>query len=84
MTASHRGGLGDGLPDIVSSGGWRGYKDRPVDLTATRRRVAAIAAVVVVLVAGWAGRISWVENHIYRVRDGRIKQWWPTGGAPLS
>jgi hypothetical protein len=56
MTASHRGGLGDGPPDIVSSGGWRGYKDRPVGLTATRRRVAATAAVVVVLVAGWAGR----------------------------
>jgi len=55
MTASHPGGL-DGPPDIVASGGWQGHKDRPVDLTAARRRVAAMAAVAVVLAAGWAGR----------------------------
>jgi hypothetical protein len=56
MTTSHPGGLDDAPPDIVASGGWQGHKVRPVDLTAARRRVAAVAAVAVVLVAGWAGR----------------------------
>ena len=56
MTASHPGGPGAGPPDIVASGSWRGHRDRPADLTAARRRVAAIAAVAVMLVAGWAGR----------------------------
>ena len=56
MTASHPGGPGPGPPDIVASGGWRGHRDRPAGLTAARRRVAAIAAVAVVLVTGWAGR----------------------------
>jgi hypothetical protein len=56
MSASHPGGPGAGPPDIVVSGSRRGHKDRPADLTAARRRVAAIAAVAVVLVASWAGR----------------------------
>ena len=56
MTASHRGGPGDGPPDIAASGRWRGHNDRPAGLTAARRRVAAMAAVAVVLAAGWAGR----------------------------
>jgi hypothetical protein len=55
MTASHPGGAGDGPPEILASGGRRDHEDRPADLTAARR-VAAIAAVAVVLVAGWAGR----------------------------
>jgi hypothetical protein len=40
----------------VARGRWRGPDDRSLDLTAARRRVAAIAAVAVVLAAGWAGR----------------------------
>jgi hypothetical protein len=52
MTASRPGGAGDGPPDILASGGWRG----PADLTAARHWVAAIATVAVVLIAGWAGR----------------------------
>jgi hypothetical protein len=56
MTASHPGGPGDGPPDILAGGSWRSRKDRPTDPAAARRRVAAIAAVAVVLVAGWAGR----------------------------
>ncbi len=56
MSASHPGGPGAGPSDIVASGSWRGHRDRPADLTAARHRVAAIAAVTVVLVAGWAGR----------------------------
>ena len=28
--------------------------------------------------------ISWTENHIYRVRDGQIVEWWPEGGPPLG
>jgi hypothetical protein len=56
MSASHRGGPSAGPPDILAGGGWRSHKDRPADLTAARRRVAAIAAVAVVLVAGWTGR----------------------------
>ena len=55
MTASHPVGPGDGPPDILAGGIGRGHDDRPADLTAARR-VAAIAAVAVVLVAGWAGR----------------------------
>lgn len=56
MTVSHRCGPGDGPPDIVASGSWRGHRRRPADLTAARRRAAAIAMVAVVLFAGWAGR----------------------------
>jgi hypothetical protein len=56
MTGSHTGGPGDGPPDIVASGRWRGHRHRPGDLAAARRRAAAIAAVAVVLFAGWAGR----------------------------
>src|SRR5215469_781735 len=56
MTASHPGGAGDGPPDILASGCWRNHKDWPADPTAARRRVAVIAAVAVVLLAGWAGR----------------------------
>jgi hypothetical protein len=56
MSASHRGGPSAGHPDILAGGGWRSRKDRPAGLTAARRRVAATAAVAVVLVAGWAGR----------------------------
>lgn len=55
MTASHPGRQGDGPPDILASSSGRGHEDRPADMTAARR-VAAIAAVAVVLVAGWAGR----------------------------
>jgi ketosteroid isomerase-like protein len=28
--------------------------------------------------------IEWVENHIYRLRDGRIAEMWPAGGPDLS
>ena len=28
--------------------------------------------------------IRWVENHIYRLRDGRICELWPAGGPDLS
>jgi hypothetical protein len=56
MTASHPRGPGAGPPDILVSGSWRSHNDRPAELTPARRRVAAIAAVAVVLVAGWAGR----------------------------
>ena len=28
--------------------------------------------------------ISWVENHIYRVHDGRIAELWPAGGPDLG
>lgn len=56
MTASHPAGPDAGPPDILSSGSWRSRKDRPAERTAARHRVAAIAAVAVVLVAGWAGR----------------------------
>jgi ketosteroid isomerase-like protein len=28
--------------------------------------------------------IEWVENHIYRVRDGRIAELWPAGGPDLG
>jgi len=56
MTTSRPGRLGDQPPDIVASGGWPGRSDRPIDLRAARRRVAAMAAVAVVLAAGWAGR----------------------------
>lgn len=28
--------------------------------------------------------ISWVENHIYEVRDGKITEWWPAGGPDLA
>lgn len=56
MTASHPGRPGADPPDIMASGSWRSHKDRPAELTAVRRRVAAIAAAAVVLVAGWAGR----------------------------
>jgi ketosteroid isomerase-like protein len=28
--------------------------------------------------------ISWVENHIYRLRDGRMCELWPAGGPDLS
>jgi hypothetical protein len=69
MTPSHPGGPGDGPPDILASGGGRDHEDRPADLTAARR-VAAIAAVAVVLLAGWAGRDYltggwryWVEHR---------------------
>jgi len=27
--------------------------------------------------------ITWVENHIYRVTDGRIAELWPAGGPQL-
>jgi hypothetical protein len=56
MTASHRGGLGDGRPHIVASGRWRGHNDRPVDLTAARRRVAVrdIATGTVPIAVGWS------------------------------
>jgi hypothetical protein len=53
MTASHPRGPGDGPPDIVASGSSRGHRPWPA---AVRRRVAAVAAVAVVLLAGWAGR----------------------------
>lgn len=56
MSTWHTGRLGDGPPDIVDSGGWPGRDDHPVVLTAARLRVAAVAAIVVVLAAGWAGR----------------------------
>src|SRR5258706_7485457 len=56
MSESHPGGPGAGPSDIVASGSWRGHRGRPADLMATRRRAAAIAAVAVVLVAGWVGR----------------------------
>ena len=29
-------------------------------------------------------RIQWVENHFYRVVDGRIVELWPAGGPDLS
>jgi ketosteroid isomerase-like protein len=29
-------------------------------------------------------KINWVENHIYRLRDGRIAELWPAGGPDLS
>lgn len=70
MSATQPGPPGAGPPDIVASGSLRGHRDRPADLTAARRRVAAIAAVAVVLVAGWAGRDYitgswryWVEHR---------------------
>jgi hypothetical protein len=56
MTGSHPGGPGDSPPDIVASGNWRGGRRRPADPAAARRQVAAVAAVAVVLFAGWAGR----------------------------
>lgn len=28
--------------------------------------------------------VSWVENHIYRLANGRIVEWWPAGGPPLG
>jgi predicted SnoaL-like aldol condensation-catalyzing enzyme len=28
--------------------------------------------------------ISWVENHIYKLADGRIVEWWPAGAPPLD
>jgi len=56
MSASHADGPGADPPDILTSGSWRSHEDRPADLTAARRRVAVIAAVAVVLLAGWAGR----------------------------
>jgi hypothetical protein len=70
MTASHSAGPGDGPPDILASDGWRGYWGRPANLTSARRLVVAIAAVAVVLLAGWAGRDYltgswryWIEHH---------------------
>ena len=56
MTASHPGAPGAGPAGIVVGGSLRGHRDRPADLTAARRRVAAIAVVAVVLFAGWVGR----------------------------
>jgi hypothetical protein len=56
MTGSHPGRPVGGPSDIVASGSWRGRWHRPADLAAARRWVAAIAAVAVVLLAGWAGR----------------------------
>jgi len=29
-------------------------------------------------------RVDWVENHIYRLRDGRIAELWPAGGPDLT
>jgi hypothetical protein len=57
MNSSHPGGPGDSPPDIVASGRWRDHRRRPADRTAVRRWAAAIAAVAVVLVGGWAGRV---------------------------
>jgi predicted SnoaL-like aldol condensation-catalyzing enzyme len=28
--------------------------------------------------------VSWTENHIYQVEDGKIVAWWGEGGPPLS
>jgi predicted ester cyclase len=28
-------------------------------------------------------RAAWIENHIYRVHDGRIAELWPAGGPTL-
>ena len=30
-----------------------------------------------------AAPVAWVENHIYRLRDGRIAEMWPAGGPDL-
>lgn len=27
--------------------------------------------------------ISWTENHIYKLKDGKITEWWPEGGPAL-
>jgi hypothetical protein len=53
MTASHPGGPGDDVPDIVTSGNWL---DRPAGLIVPWRRIVAIAAAAVVLLAGWSAR----------------------------
>ena len=70
MTASHPGGPGEGAPDILASGGWRGREGWPADLTAARRQIAAIALLAVMRLAGWAGRVYvtggwryWVEHR---------------------
>jgi hypothetical protein len=86
MTASQRGGPGDGPPDIVANGSWRG--DRPTDITRIRRRVAAIAAAAIVLVAGWAGRDyvagSWryVVEHRSPLPPGVVCPTFPGHGLP--
>lgn len=28
--------------------------------------------------------VSWTENHIYRLTNGQIVEWWPEGGPPLG
>jgi hypothetical protein len=56
MTGWHRDVPGDGPPDILASGSWRGRRRRPAGLAAPRRLVAAVATVAVVLLAGWTGR----------------------------
>ncbi len=28
--------------------------------------------------------IGWTENHIYRLRDGKIVEWWGEGAPPLG
>jgi hypothetical protein len=50
-----------------------------VDLLAAQADLAAgrISAVGVRKDNGES--IRWVENHIYRLQDGRIKDWWPSG-----
>lgn len=29
-------------------------------------------------------QVSWTENHFYRLKDGRIVEWWPEGSPPLQ
>ena len=28
--------------------------------------------------------LNWTENHIYRLKDGKIVEWWPEGGPQLN
>jgi hypothetical protein len=88
MNAAHPGAPGNGAPDIVASGGWRGDRGWPADLTAARRRLAAIATVAVVLFAGWAGRDYvtgswryWIE-HRSALMPGLLCPTWPGHAMP--
>jgi predicted ester cyclase len=46
------------------------------DLVADRISAAGVRA-------DTGDRITWVENHIYRIVDGRIAELWPAGGPQL-
>jgi len=47
------------------------------DLVADRVEAAGVRAAT-------GARLTWVENHIYRVTDGQITELWPAGGPQLG